>query len=92
MGKRSEVSQRHRVRIRLEVGFSAELRIGFNILELDVFEQFDQVTFDSLNRCLNVYQITFAGTAFYKKTRPGRSCKAQTEEDQPCSASKTTKS
>ena len=41
-----------RVRIRLEVGFSAELRIGFNILGLDVFEQFNQVTFDSFNRCL----------------------------------------
>jgi hypothetical protein len=27
-----------RVRIRLEVGFAAELRIGFNILRLDVFE------------------------------------------------------
>jgi hypothetical protein len=44
--------QMRRVRIRLEVGFSAELRIGFNILGLDVFEQFNQVTFDSLNRCL----------------------------------------
>ena len=42
-----------RVRIRLEVMvFPAELRIGFNILGLDVFEQFNQVTFDSLNRCL----------------------------------------
>lgn len=44
--------QMRRVRIRLEVGFSAELRIGFNILGLDVFEQFNQVTFDSLHRCL----------------------------------------
>jgi hypothetical protein len=44
--------QRRRIRIRLEVGFSVELRIGFNILGLDVFEQFNQVTFDSLNRCL----------------------------------------
>lgn len=44
--------QMRRVRLRLEVGFSAELRIGFNILGLDVFEQFNQVTFDSLNRCL----------------------------------------
>jgi hypothetical protein len=44
--------QMRRVRIRLEVGFSAELRIGFNILGLDLFEQFNQVTFDSLNRCL----------------------------------------
>ena len=44
--------QMRRVRLRLKVGFSAELRIGFNILGLDVFEQFNQVTFDSLNRCL----------------------------------------
>ena len=44
--------QMRRVRIRLEVGFSAELRIGFNILGLDVSEQFNQVTFNSLNRCL----------------------------------------
>jgi hypothetical protein len=44
--------QMRRVRIRLEVGFSAELRIGFNILGLDVFEQFNQVTFDALHRCL----------------------------------------
>jgi hypothetical protein len=44
--------QMRRIRIRLEVGFSAKLRIEFNILGLDVFEQFNQVTFDSLNRCL----------------------------------------
>jgi hypothetical protein len=44
--------QMRRVRVRPEVGFSAQLRIGFNVLGLDVFEQFNQVTFDSLNRCL----------------------------------------
>jgi hypothetical protein len=42
--------QMRRVGVRLEVGFSAELRIGFNVLGLDLFEQFNQVTFDSLNR------------------------------------------
>jgi hypothetical protein len=44
--------QMRRARLRLDVGFAAELRIGFNILGLDVFEQFNQVTFDSVNRCL----------------------------------------
>ena len=33
--------QMRRVRTRLDVGFSAELRIGFNILGLDVFTQFN---------------------------------------------------
>ena len=44
--------QMRMARIRLDVGFSAELRIGFNILGLDIFEQFNQVTFDSSHRCL----------------------------------------
>ena len=44
--------QMRRVRLRLDVGFSDELRIGFNVLGLDVFAQFDQVIFDARNRCL----------------------------------------
>jgi hypothetical protein len=44
--------QLRRVRINMDIGFSAELRIGFNVLGLDVFDQFNQVIFDSHNRCL----------------------------------------
>jgi hypothetical protein len=44
--------QLRRVRINMDVGFSAELRIGFNVLGLDVFDRFNQVIFDSHNRCL----------------------------------------
>ena len=44
--------QLRRVRLSMDVGFSSELRIGFNLLGLDLFERFDQVTFDSQNRCL----------------------------------------
>ncbi len=44
--------QLRRVRLSMEIGFSSELRIGFNLLGLDVFERFNQVAFDSQNRCL----------------------------------------
>lgn len=44
--------QLRKTRLRMDVGFSAELRIGFNVLGLDVFDRFSQVTFDSLARCL----------------------------------------
>ena len=44
--------QMRRVRLRLDVGFSEELRIGFNVLGLDIFAQFNQVTFDAGSRCL----------------------------------------
>ncbi len=40
------------MRRRPDVGCAAELRIGFTMLGLDVFEPFNQGTFDSLNRCL----------------------------------------
>lgn len=44
--------QLRRVRLSLPVGFSNELGIGFNLLGWDLFERFNQVTFDSQNRCL----------------------------------------
>lgn len=42
--------QIRRVRVSMDIGFSAELRVGFNLLGLDLFDQFNQVIFDSRNR------------------------------------------
>lgn len=44
--------QLRQVRLRMEIGFSAELRVGFNVLGLDMFNRFSQVTFDTLTQCL----------------------------------------